>query len=467
MSDSTVQEGGSRFQLETELARDLKLTASTTIIVGGIIGSGIFGSTAGIAQALGSPDLYLMVWMLGGLLSLSGALCLAELGAMMPRSGGMVVYLRESYPPIVAYLYGWTESIFVQPGSLAAISMICISYLGYFFPSISLNNVVLDFGVQISTQHLAVYVVLIILGTVNYVGVRFGGIISNVSTFAKIGALAALVILALVVGGNWDHFSMASASAGEVNLISALGVAMIGTLFSYNGWYNTNNVAGEVKDPRRTLPLAIIIGLGICIFIYMAVNWAYLYVMNIDEIAASERIAADVMERLIGPAGGAVISLAVMIATFGTVNAGMVYIPRITYGMAKEGLFFKQFTYVHPKYRTPSKTIVMLTLLSIFWTILGDFESIIFAILYVLYIFYILTIIAVFILRRKYPDMERPFKVWGYPITPLFFLLVATYYVLSVVLFNFDQSWPGLAVFIIGLPVYWKWFRGQGEAKGG
>jgi APA family basic amino acid/polyamine antiporter len=462
MSESTTQESGSRFQLETELARDLKLTASTTIIVGGVIGSGIFGSPSGIAQALGSPSLFLMVWVLGGLLSFSGALCLAELGAMMPRSGGMVVYLREAYPPIVAYLYGWTESIFVQPGSLAAIAMICISYLGYFFPAVSLENVVIDIGIQqISTQHLAVYVILILLGTINYVGVRFGGLISNVSTFAKVGALAALVILAATVGGSWDHFSMPSASAGEINLFGALGVAMIGTLFSYNGWYNTNNVAGEVKDPRRTLPLAIIIGLGLCIFVYLAVNWAYLYVMNIDEIAASERIAADVAERLIGPTGGALISLAVMISTFGTINAGMVYIPRITYGMAKEGLFFKQFTYVHPRYRTPSKTIVLLTVLSIFWTILGDFEAIIGAILYVLYIFYILSIIALFILRRKRPDAVRPFKVWGYPITPLFFLLVASGYVISVLLFNFGQSWPGLAVFVVGLPVYWIWFRGK------
>ncbi len=462
MSESRTQESGGRFQLETELARDLKLTASTTIIVGGVIGSGIFGSPSGIAQALGSPSLFLMVWVLGGLLSFSGALCLAELGAMMPRSGGMVVYLREAYPPIVAYLYGWTESIFVQPGSLAAIAMICISYLGYFFPAVSLENVVIDIGIQqISTQHLAVYVILILLGTINYVGVRFGGLISNVSTFAKVGALAALVILAATVGGSWDHFSMPSASAGEINLFGALGVAMIGTLFSYNGWYNTNNVAGEVKDPRRTLPLAIIIGLGLCIFVYLAVNWAYLYVMNIDEIAASERIAADVAERLIGPTGGALISLAVMISTFGTINAGMVYIPRITYGMAKEGLFFKQFAYVHPRYRTPSKTIVLLTVLSIFWTILGDFEAIIGAILYVLYIFYILSIIALFILRRKRPDAIRPFKVWGYPITPLFFLLVASGYVISVLLFNFGQSWPGLAVFVVGLPVYWIWFRGK------
>ncbi len=462
MSESTTQESGGRFQLETELARDLKLTASTTIIVGGVIGSGIFGSPSGIAQALGSPSLFLMVWVLGGLLSFSGALCLAELGAMMPRSGGMVVYLREAYPPIVAYLYGWTESIFVQPGSLAAIAMICISYLGYFFPAVSLENVVIDIGIQqISTQHLAVYVILILLGTINYVGVRFGGLISNVSTFAKVGALAALVILAATVGGSWDHFSMPSASAGEINLFGAMGVAMIGTLFSYNGWYNTNNVAGEVKDPRRTLPLAIIIGLGLCIFVYLAVNWAYLYVMNIDEIAASERIAADVAERLIGPMGGALISLAVMISTFGTINAGMVYIPRITYGMAKEGLFFKQFAYVHPRYRTPSKTIVLLTVLSIFWTILGDFEAIIGAILYVLYVFYILSIIALFILRRKRPDAIRPFKVWGYPITPLFFLLVASGYVISVLLFNFGQSWPGLAVFVVGLPVYWVWFRGK------
>ena len=196
---------------------------------------------------------------------------------MMPRTGGIIVYLRESYPPYVSFLYGWTETAVICPGALAAVAMICTSYLGYFVPDISLEHVLMQAGpVMVSTQHLAIFAVLALLGAVNYAGVRFGGIISNVSTFAKVAALLGLVFLALIVGGSAEHFSTPSATGREMSLFGALGTAMVGILFSYNGWYNTNNVAGEVKDPRRVLPLAIIIGLSLCMLVYLAVNWAYL-----------------------------------------------------------------------------------------------------------------------------------------------------------------------------------------------
>ena len=235
--------------------------------------------------------------------------------------------------------------------------------------------------------------------------------------------------------------------------------AMVGTLFSYNGWYNTNNVAGEVKDPRRVLPLAIIIGLSICMLIYLAVNWAYLYVMDIDEIAASERIAAEAAERLIGPVGGSLTSLAVIIATFGTLNANILYMPRIAYGMAMERLFFRWFAQVHPRFRTPSRTIVTLTIWGMVWSLVANFMEIVMAVMYVLFLFYVLSVIAVFILRRKYPDQPRPFKVWGYPITPLFFILVSLGYIISPVLTSFNEALPGIIVLALGVPVYMMYFR--------
>ncbi len=462
MAETSPDRVGSRFQLETELARDLGLVAATTIIVGGIIGSGIFGAPAGIAAVLGSPELFLLVWVIGGLLCFSGALCFAELGAMMPRTGGIIVYLRESYPPCVSFLYGWTETAVICPGALAAVAMICTSYLGYFVPAISLENVLLQAGpVMVSTQHLAIFAVLALLGAVNYAGVRFGGIISNVSTFAKVAALLGLVFIALIVGGSAEHFSSPSATGREMSLFGALGTAMVGILFSYNGWYNTNNVAGEVKDPRRVLPLAIIIGLSLCMLVYLAVNWAYLYVMDIDEIAGSNQIAAEVAERLIGPIGGSLTSLAVIIATFGTLNANIIYMPRIAYGMARERLFFSWFTRVHPRFRTPSRTITTLTILGMAWSLVGNFMEIILAVMYVLFVFYVLTVIAVFILRRKYPDEPRPFKVWGYPVTPLFFIVVSLGYIVSTVVFSFGDALPGIIVLLLGVPVYLLWFRRQ------
>lgn len=462
MAEQAPERGGSRFQLETELARDLGLVAATTIIVGGIIGSGIFGAPAGIAAVLGSPELFLLVWVIGGLLCFSGALCFAELGAMMPRTGGIIVYLRESYPPFVSFLYGWTETAVICPGALAAVAMIFSTYLGYFVPGLSLENVLVELGpVLISTQHLAIFAVLGLLGAVNYMGVRFGGLISNLSTFAKVAALLGLVILAVIVGGSAEHFTLASTSAREMNLFGALGFAMVGILFSYNGWYNTNNVAGEVKDPRRVLPLAIIIGLSLCMLVYLAVNWAYLYVMDIDEIAASERIAAEVAERLIGPVGGSLTALAVMVATFGTLNANIIYMPRIAYGMARERLFFSWFTRVHPRFRTPSRTIATLTIWGMVWSLVGNFMEIVLAVMYVLFVFYVLSVISVFILRRKYPDAPRPFKVWGYPVTPLFFIVVSLGYIVSTVLFSFSEALPGIIVLLLGVPVYLLWFRRQ------
>ncbi|MEE2708335.1 MAG: amino acid permease [Gemmatimonadota bacterium] len=457
-----TQTGNKRFELETELARDLGLVAATTIIIGGIIGSGIFGAPAVIAQAVGSPGAFMLIWIVGGIVAFSGALCFAELGALMPRSGGMVVYLKDTYPPIVAFLYGWAEVVVIQPGSLAAISVIFTDYLGYFFPSISMDNIVFSVGLPISTQHLAVIVVLGVLGTINYVGVRWGGLVATVSTAGKVFALLALVALAAWVGGSWDHFSPGFTSTREVSLVDAFGIAMVGILFSYNGWSNTNNVVGEVKDPRRVLPLAIVIGLGVCVIVYLAVNWAFLYVMSVDEIAGSGRIAADVAERLIGPVGGSLISIAVMISTFGTVNAGLVYIPRIPYGMAREGLFFNWFSHVHETFRTPSRAIATMAIWSAFWVVfLGSFQNIINAIMYVLLAFYIMSIIALFKLRKKYPDAERPFKVPGYPFTPLLFAVLSSVYIISFLYTQFNDAIPGLVVLVLGIPVYWIWFRGK------
>ncbi|MBT5872495.1 MAG: amino acid permease, partial [Candidatus Latescibacteria bacterium] len=264
------------------------------------------------------------------------------------------------------------------------------------------------------------------------------------------------------IGGSWDHFTPGFTSTREINLFDAFGIAMVGILFSYNGWSNTNNVVGEVKDPRRVLPLAIMLGLGTCVLVYMAVNWAFLYVMSVDEIAGSPRIAADVAERLVGPVGGSLISLAVLVSTFGTVNAGLVYIPRIMYGMSREKLFFKWFSHVHETYRTPSRAIATLTAWSAVWVFLGSFQAIINAIMYVLFIFYVMSMIALFVLRRKYPDAHRPFKVPGYPYTPLIFISIATMYILSVFIFQFPvdpNTWYGLAVLVLGFPVYWIWFR--------
>ncbi|MDP7238907.1 MAG: amino acid permease, partial [Candidatus Latescibacteria bacterium] len=237
------------------------------------------------------------------------------------------------------------------------------------------------------------------------------------------------------------------------------GPAMIGALFAYQGWTNTNAVAGEVKDPQKVLPRAIFFGLGLCTVVYMAVNWTYLYVLSIDEIAASQRVASDVAERLVGPIGGSLISAAVMISTFGTMNGILLFSTRIPYAMARDGLFFKSFGHVHSRYQTPSRAIIAVTIWAIGWTFLGGFQDIINAFVYAVYAYFGLNVLALILLRRKYPDAHRPYKVAGYPYVPIFFLIVVTWVVITIVAQNFSQALPGLACLAVGAVVYLVRFR--------
>jgi APA family basic amino acid/polyamine antiporter len=468
MADTAPTAPPRRFTLEVELSRDLGLLSATSVIIGGIIGSGIFGAPAGIAQQLQSPGLFMLVWVVGGILSFCGAVCFAELGALLPRTGGQFIYLREVYPPIVAFIYGWTEAFLIQTASMSAIAYIFATYASFFFPAISIENALFTIaGFAMSTQHALMILILVFLGTVNYFGVRFGGFIANVFTISKVVALAGLVLIVAFAGGDWGHFSPFFPENPPSNLISAFGAAMIGAMFAYNGWHNANMVAGEIRDPQRLLPRAIFIGLFIVLAVYLSVNWSYLYVLSVGEVANSSRIAADVAERVIGPVGGVFISLAVMVSTFGTINNGMLATPRVSYAMAKEGLFFKSITYVHPRYKTPSHAILIITLSGIIWTFLGDFQKIIDAFAWAMYTYYTLTIIGLFTLRRKYPDIPRPVKAWGYPVTPILFILISTVYVFSVLYEKPWESLPGLLFVAVGLAVYAVYYwTNRGTEKG-
>jgi len=451
----------SPFELETELKRDLGVVSATTIIIGGIIGSGIFGAPAGIAQQLGNPGLFMLVWIIGGVLGFTGALCFAELGAMMPRSGGQYVYLKEAYPPIVSFLYGWMDVVLIQSAGLAAIGVVCTNYLGYFIPIVSPDVSVLSLGpVVVSSQQVVIWILLAFLCFANYVGVRFGGLVMNLTTFAKVGALVGLALVAVIVGGgDTSHFMPLIPPDLDASIFTLMGPAMIGALFAYQGWTNTNAVAGEVKDPQKVLPRAIFFGLGLCTVVYMAVNWTYLYVLSIDEIAVSQRVASDVAERLVGPIGGSLISAAVMISTFGTMNGILLFSTRIPYAMARDGLFFKSFGHVHPRYQTPSRAIVAVTIWAIAWTFLGGFQDIINAFVYAVYAYFGLNVLALILLRRKYPDAHRPYKVAGYPYVPIFFLIIVTWVVITIVAQNFSQALPGLGCLAVGAVVYLVRFR--------
>lgn len=467
MSPSQSQASSSpsrRFTTETELVRGLGLFGATNVVIGLIIGSGIFGAPAGIAQQLQSPGLVMLVWLMGGFLAFTGAACFAELGAMMPRTGGQVVYLREAFPPIIAFLYGWTEVVLIAAGSIAAIGVVFTSYLGYFIPAISFDNILFTFlGHPFSTQQIAIILCFLFLGAVNYMGVRLGGLVQNIFTVSKTGALLGLIVIVAFVSTDTGNFTPLFPDSVDTSIGTAFAGAMAGAMFAYNGWASGGMLAGEIKNPQRALPRAIILGLLVCVVVYMGVNWAFIRMMPVAEIAQSPRIAADVAVLAIGPIGGTFISAAVMISTFGTINGNLMAVPRVTYAMAKEGLFFDWMTYVHPRFRTPSRSVVALVIYAITWTFLGDFQAVVDAMGFALLTFTSLSVVAMLILRRRYPDVARPVKTIGYPVTPIIFLLISIWYVTTLLVTRFMESLPGLVALGLGLVIYLIWFRNDSK----
>jgi len=454
MSDVQKNKRPDSFGEETELKRDLGPVTATSMIIGSIIGSGIFAGPAIVAVYTGSTGWNLLVWVICSVMSFCGALSLAELGGLMPRSGGLYVFLREAYGRLWAFLFGWTSLLVVRPADLAAISLVFASYLGYFvtkftpYPDWAMRGVAL--------------VVLLILAFINHLGVRFGGIVQNLSSFLKVGGLLLMVGLALGLAPDTSQFEpLWSPSSGlSITFISMISLGMMAAFGAYDGWDASTYVAEEIKNPRRWVPLSIIMGLAITTVVYLLVNSAYLLVLSNTGVAQSQRVASDTMQQLIGPVGGAFIALTAMISTFGTVNSGMMAGPRIFFAMAREKMFFSWIAQVHSRYRTPSNAIVLMTFLAILNILfLGSWEAIIAVRTGSLWLFYITTTASVFIFRRTRPDMPRPYRTWGYPITPAIFILIGAIFFTSIILSDPSHTLIGLAITGLGVPVYFLWTR--------
>ena len=453
---------------ENELARGLGPLEVTTIIVGGAIGSGIFQAPSSIASSVGSPGMTLVVWFVCGLLALCGGLCIAELGAMMPRTGGQYVYLREAYRKRwVTFIYGWSAFWLVWPVSIAAVANVFANYLASVVNIVTADTpgtgIVMD---EISKAIIAASCVLL-LTIINVAGVHWAGRVTNWFTYIKVGALGGLVVLGLVMAskGSMDHFSpFWGGSRGGGSPVSgfafgAFGAAMITGLFSYEGWNFSSYVAGETRNPRRNLPLSIIVGMLFVMGIYMLANFVYILILPFEQVQTSSWIAADVMNVLVGEWGALFISIGVMCSTFGGVNVQILVAPRIFYAMAKDGLFFKSLARVHPKFRTPAVSILCQGVLSALFALTPRYEDIISYGAFTSYSFSILAIAAVIVLRFTRPDAKRPYKAWGYPVTPLLFLTVITGYLVSLLtnaefIFN---TLIGLGIVAVGIPFYFYW----------
>ena len=423
------------------LPRSVGLLGAVAVLVGTTIGSGIFRVPATVASRLGDPTWFLVAWVLGGLLALFGALTLAELASMYPRSGGVFAFLEEGVGPLPAFLFGWSQLVVIRAAALGAIATIFAEYLGYFIP-LSPRAV----------QYVAALVILAV-GLLNYVGVKRAGAVMNVATIAKYGAMVLLVLLAFSSGaGEASHF----ASNGTGFQLSLMGTAIVPIMWAYDGWADLTYMSGEVKDPNRTLPRALIIGTLLIIAIYLSVNAAYLYLVPIGEMAGQPLIASTAANRipLLGGAGGAMIAAVVMLSTFSSVNGSMMTSPRIFFAMADRGLFFKGIARVSPRFQSPSAAIWLATGLGVTYVLFNNFQQLADKFVLGIWPFYIVAVVGVFLLRRRLPDAERPYRAFGYPVVPGLFLVAATFMVINALVTDPVNTGITFAIILAGVPVY-------------
>ena len=500
---------------DQKFVRGLGLLDSTMLVAGSMIGSGIFIVSADIGRLVGSAGWLLFVWAVTGALTLTAALSYGELAAMMPRAGGQYVYLREAYGPLWGFLYGWTLFLVIQTGTIAAVAVAFSRFLGVFTSLISPTEWIVppiilsrNYAISLSTQQLVAILIIVFLTIVNTRGLELGKLIQNVFTSAKTLSLLALIALGIFVGRNADALSAnftnfwtpgtvspiksdlsfiatVSATGGALGMLIAVCVAQVGSLFSADAWNNITFTAGEVREPRRNIPLSLALGTGLVITLYLLANVAYLFVLPLDKIqhAADDRVGTAAMEVMFGGAGAAIMAIAIMISTFGCCNGLILAGARVYYAMAQDGLFFRSTGRLNAKHvpamalalqgvwtallvlprirlRDPvtNAPIVDASGVEQYGNLYGKLlDYVVFAVL----IFYVLTIAGVFVLRRTRPEVERPYRAFGYPLLPAFYIVAATVILLVLAVYRTETSWPGLLIVLAGVPVYffWKFLR--------
>lgn len=446
---------------KTTLDKKLSLFDSTAIIIGSMIGSGIFIVSADISRQVHTPGMLLMAWIVTGVMTILAALSYGELAAAMPKAGGQYVYIREAFGKMFGFLYGWTLFSVIQTGTIAAVSVAFAKFAGVFFPSISASNVVFNLGsLAINTQQLLGVSLIIFLSIYNYREVKSGAILQNIFTVAKVGALLFLIGAGLyygLSGGlNFSHFSPAFPDVITLTTIGVFGAALTGSLFSADAWNNITFTAGEVRNPQKNLPLSLLLGTGTVIVLYLLANISYLSVLDIGQIqtAENDRVATLMMETILGEKGKYFIAAMIMISTFGCLNGCIFTAARVYYAMAKDGMFLKQAAKLN-KNQVPANSITMQCIWACLLCFSGTYNDLLQYIMFAVMLFYILTISGLFVLRVKKPDMERPYKAFGYPYIPAIYIILATLVALNMLIFQRDASLYGLLIILIGLPIYY------------
>jgi APA family basic amino acid/polyamine antiporter len=451
------------------LVRDLGLLDATALLVGSVIGSGIFVAPSLMAAYVETPWLLLGLWVVGGLLTLFGALAYGELAAALPRSGGQYVFLSEALGPIWGFLYGWTLLLAINTGLIAAVSVAFAKYLGVFLPGVGEGTVLLSLGRPFTSAQAVALVVVFVLTGINITGLRTGARVQNVFTIAKVSALLLLLVVA-VAGGKGDASNFAGAElrlgaeGAKLGVLAALAVAMSKALFAYDAWYTVGFAAEEVKDPERTLPRALLLGSLSILLVYCSAVAAYVYMVPTTEMAAvaDNRIAAEAARRMLGPPGQAFIAAAIMVSAFGCVNGLVLAGARVVYAMARDGLFFPKAAEIHPRYRTPAFALVLQGLVAAGLTLTGTYSDLLTLVAFTSLLFNVLTILGVFVLRRTRPDLPRPYRAWGYPVLPGLYVLVSSFFLIYILVGDPRNAGLGLGLTALGVPAYFKWRAGRG-----
>ena len=503
MSSSSVVSGqgpaAKGSSADQELVKGLGLTSATTIVMGSMIGSGIFIVSADIARLVDSPALLIAAWLVTGFMTIVGALTYGELAAMMPHAGGQYIYLREAFGPLWGFLYGWTLFTVIQTGTIAAVGVAFGKFLGYFMPGVSGDNWIFRIGttnIGLNTQNLVGIGICVLLTFINVFGVKTGAAVQNVFTFAKTAALLGLVLLGVIVGRNpeavaanftnfWRNASLNAAHSIDVGTfwkfgggtaivgtLTVVAAAQVGSLFSSDAWNNVTFTAGEVRNPKRNLPLSLALGTGTVILLYVLANIIYLNVLPLDgtmqgatvmdrgiKFATQDRVATAVMQKMFGSNGAGLMAVAILVSTFGCCNGLILSGARVYYAMAKDRLFFSRAADVHPKYRTPVFALVTQLVWVILLSLSGSYGQLLDYIIFAVLIFYILTIGGLFWLRKTRPDAERPYRAIGYPVLPAIYILMALFIDVVLLLYKPQYTWPGLIIVLIGIPVYFLWTR--------
>ena len=442
-----------------KLKRQLGLFDSTMMVIGIVIGSGIFMTTGLMAEALPSPSLILIAWVLGGVMMIAGALTYAELGAAMPKAGGQYVYLREAYGPLPAFLFGWVAFIAYLTGTNAAIAVAIAEHMGSFFPTLSPENIILDLGFfHLSSGQLMALTIIFGLSLVNYLGVVLGKWVQNVLTILKIGSILVFALIGLFVTTNVTiDYTLNPTGLSFGQILMGMGVALIAVNWTVGGWDYVTLVSGEVKSPGKNLPRALIFGTLAIISLYILINLAYLKSMPISQIAGEVKIGEASARALFGNGIAGLFTVAVMLSMFGSLNGNILVGPRVTYAMAKDDLFFRQAADVHPKYRTPGNAIILQGIWAGILTLTGTFKELITLVVFVNFMLWIAASSTVFVLRKKQPDLHRPYKVWGYPWVPALFILFSLAVMVNTFFESPGQSLMGLGLTFLGLPAYYYW----------